>query len=292
MSEPFYSSLVSSMSDQPADSLRKINRLLEDGIPFSGVVSIGSLKIQGGSSGFFADVNNDGTNKALVITANVLPLPAGASTAARQDTGNTALAAILTELGQKTEPANQQHCIIDSSALPTGASTEARQATGNTSVGNLDTNLGAKADAAAVTDTGVFSLIALFKRLLQGTTTLIAKTLSQANDSVRAYSPNGTFVGSVALEIGHVIKASAGKGIRVSGLNTLNAQQWIQVHDAASAPADTAVPKISRYVLARDNFEIDLSGISFATGIYVCNSVTAVTKTAGAADCWFEGLYE
>ncbi len=35
---------------------------------------------------------------------------------------------------------------------------------------------GAQADAAATTDTGTFSLIALFKRLLQGITTLISQT--------------------------------------------------------------------------------------------------------------------
>ncbi len=36
--------------------------------------------------------------------------------------------------------------------------------------------LGAKADAVATTDTGTFSLMALFKRLLQGITTLISQT--------------------------------------------------------------------------------------------------------------------
>lgn len=58
--------------------------------------------------------------------------------------------------------------------LPTGAATEAKQDTGNTSIGNVDTNLGAKADVAAGSDTGTYSLISLFKRLLQGITTLNA----------------------------------------------------------------------------------------------------------------------
>lgn len=48
--------------------------------------------------------------------------------------------------------------------LPSGAATAAGQTTQATSLGNLDTNIGAKADAAATTDTGTFSLIALFKR--------------------------------------------------------------------------------------------------------------------------------
>ena len=55
---------------------------------------------------------------------------------------------------------------VSSCALPTGASTSALQSTGNTSLSNLDSNVGAKADSSATTDTGTFSFIALFKRLL------------------------------------------------------------------------------------------------------------------------------
>lgn len=292
MSEATLDTTVMRMTDSGDLSLKKINMLLSQGIPFSGTVNVGSLKIEGANSGLLAGVVNDGTNNALVVKANVLPLPTGAASAAKQDTAQTTLDALLVELGQKTEPANQQHVIVDSSALPATASTAALQTTGNTSVGNVDTNLGAKADASAATDTGTFSLISLFKRLLEKTTTIAANVISKATSSIRSYFPLGTFVGSTALEADHVIKASAGNGLRVSGMNTLNAQQWIQVHDAASAPADTAVPKIARYVLARDNFVIDLTGIQFTNGIYVCNSTTGPTKTIGAANCWFEGLYE
>lgn len=56
---------------------------------------------------------------------------------------------------------------VSSSALPTGAATESKQDTGNLSLSNLDTNLGAKGNDAASSDTGTFSLIALFKRALQ-----------------------------------------------------------------------------------------------------------------------------
>jgi len=50
--------------------------------------------------------------------------------------------------------------------LPSGAATSANQTTANTSLSNIDTDLGALADSAATTDTGSFSLISLFKRLL------------------------------------------------------------------------------------------------------------------------------
>lgn len=55
-----------------------------------------------------------------------------------------------------------------------GLATDTLQTTGNTSLSNIDTNLGAKADAAATTDTGTFSLISSFKRLLQKQTTISA----------------------------------------------------------------------------------------------------------------------
>lgn len=50
--------------------------------------------------------------------------------------------------------------------LPSGAATSANQTTANTSLSNIDTDLGALADSAASSDTGSFSLISLFKRLL------------------------------------------------------------------------------------------------------------------------------
>lgn len=55
---------------------------------------------------------------------------------------------------------------VSSSTLPSGAATSANQTTANTSLSNIDTDLGAPADSAASTDTGSFSLISLFKRLL------------------------------------------------------------------------------------------------------------------------------
>lgn len=58
--------------------------------------------------------------------------------------------------------------------LPSGAATAANQATEITSLANIDADLGAPADAAATTDTGTFSLIALVKRLLGKIPTLVA----------------------------------------------------------------------------------------------------------------------
>ena len=51
-------------------------------------------------------------------------------------------------LSTRTKPSDQQHAIIDSSALPSGAATSAKQDTGNTSLASVDTKLSSQATAA------------------------------------------------------------------------------------------------------------------------------------------------
>jgi len=62
--------------------------------------------------------------------------------------------------------------------LPTGAATQ-------TTLANIDTDLGALADAAATTDTGSFSVIALIKRGLQNWTTLLGRVPALTVTSTR-----------------------------------------------------------------------------------------------------------
>lgn len=87
------------------------------------------------------------------------------------------------------------------------------------------------------------------------------------------------------------IQASAVPSIvyGLAGYNSKASAQFIQIHDSATAPADTAVPAINITVAATSNFSIDFGfyGMNFVNGVYVCNSSTAATKTIGAADCQF-----
>jgi hypothetical protein len=69
--------------------------------------------------------------------------------------------------------------------------------------------------------------------------------------------------------------------------------QWIQLHNAASAPADAVVPLLVFEIAADTARTLDFGrhGRVFTTGIYVCNSTTDVTKTIGAANCIFDAQY-
>ncbi len=96
-------------------------------------------------------------------------------------------------------------------------------------------------------------------------------------------------VASTAYETSHVLKSTPGTLLLLIGYNSKGSSQFIQLHDAASLPAEANVPVVTFVVGSAENFSLDMSkeGLSFKTGIVVCNSSTAQTKTIGSADCWF-----
>lgn len=99
---------------------------------------------------------------------------------------------------------------------------------------------------------------------------------------------------STALATNLVIKAGPGTLYKLVASSA--GAQYIQLHDSATLPADAAVPVMTFYVAANGVVELpihSIKGLKFTTGIVVCRSSTAATKTigAGAADCWFHAIY-
>jgi hypothetical protein len=101
-------------------------------------------------------------------------------------------------------------------------------------------------------------------------------------------------INPVAYVASLIIKATPGTLKQVFGYNSAAADQFIQLHDSATLPAEASVPEDVVIARAGSNFVIDFgeSGKAFAAGITVCNSSTAPTKTIGAANCWFSAQYK
>lgn len=118
----------------------------------------------------------------------------------------------------------------------------------------------------------------------------LLSTVGAGSAVVGATLSNST---SAAYEASRLVKASAGTLYGFAGFNSKVSAQFILVFDAASLPADTAVPVFVLTAPSAANFSVDFGvyGRRFATGIVMCNSSTGPTKTIGAADCWFDARY-
>jgi hypothetical protein len=215
-------------------------------------------------------VYTDGTNFAfahpILDSTGAVIAPA---TSGKQDTGNAALTAIQ--------------------ASAAAAATAAKQDTGNTSLGNVDTNLGAKADSAASTDTGTFSLIALFKRLLQTSTSLLT--------AAQAATPAGSnLIGKVTLDqttpgTTESVTVATGQGAGATIGTTADALVSAGAAGSISAKLRRATQGLedlkSLIVLAAGSAIIGKFGIDQTTpgttnGVQVNAALPAGTNTVGA----------
>ncbi|MGZ8442546.1 MAG: hypothetical protein ACXWXZ_04020 [Candidatus Binatia bacterium] len=209
------------------------------------------------------------------------------------------------ELGTVGNPIN-----ITGAGSGTSDSTEATQLLVKTAVEAANTLYGAVNETAPATDTAssghngrlqriaqkLTALITLFPTSIGQTTKAGSLSVALASDqgNLSVVLPAASEAHSTAQAASLVIKASAGELVGLIGYNNSSSDQYIQVHNAASLPADAAVPIFVFKAKANDNFSLDIGTIPypFSTGIVVCNSSTLATKTIGSANCWFNALYK
>jgi hypothetical protein len=112
-------------------------------------------------------------------------------------------------------------------------------------------------------------------------------------NEVASSATNSATIHSTGLAASSVAKSSAGKLIKIFGYNN-GPDQFIQVFNASSVPANGASPISVIKAKASDNFEINFgdNGVYLSTGISFSNSTTAATKTTGANDCIFTVVYK
>lgn len=125
--------------------------------------------------------------------------------------------------------------------------------------------------------------------------------VTSAADPLPVALPKPTPVFSIEIEGGHVLKASAGTLLRASARidSTLaSGTYYVQLHNAASAPADgtsaflMAPVKIQHISGIDDGYDFDIpaGGVAASSGIYVCISSMEFTKTIVASAGTFEGM--
>ncbi len=96
---------------------------------------------------------------------------------------------------------------------------------------------------------------------------------------------------STAYEASHIFNAGPCELLSLVGYNSKGSAQFIQIHDAATLPADTAVPLYTFTVAATANFSLDFAQpMQLSNGLVVCNSSAGPSKTIGSADCWFTAV--
>lgn len=98
---------------------------------------------------------------------------------------------------------------------------------------------------------------------------------------------------SPALAASLVVKPNQGKLYGFSVSNTKASAQFYQLFDAASVPADNAIPIISFSVASGQSAGVYFgsTGRAFEQGIVLCNSSTQGSKTIGSADSLFDAQY-
>lgn len=142
----------------------------------------------------------------------------------------------------------------------------------------LNASVGAVADAAVTNPASSASTIAALKGLLS---TLQAPETALTNaGSTSAYQASS------------ILRATPGRLYRLDVYNS-GPGQWLHVGDFAALPANgvtvLAIPPQWVDPKGFASYDFGTQGLSFAVGVVAWNSTTDLSKTIGAADCFFRG---
>lgn len=196
------------------------------------------------------------TAPTTAVTAASLPLPSGAATSAKQDTGNTSLSSI----DGKITTVNTGAVVVSSSALPSGAATSAKQDTGNTSLSSIDgkitaVNTGAVTISAAlpagsnvighvIADTGSTTAVTGNVTVVQPTGTnlhVVVDSAPAVTGTVTANAGTNLNTSLLALEAGGNLALSAAYLLAIGNQNAniVTATQTTATAGSTSTKQDT-----------------------------------------------------
>jgi hypothetical protein len=183
----------------------------------AGNLSLTSIdtKITTQATGAKQDTTNSKLDTVITNTTNL-------STSALQTAGNNVLGQINTAISKNTYTGNDLNTNIKN--LPADPSTGALQTAGNNSLTNIDTkqtagnasltnidaDIGARNDTPATDDTGVWSLIQLFKRNLQNFTTLLVRIPTLGQKVATGSSPVVIATDQTAVKVQNEIYEASG----------------------------------------------------------------------------------
>ena len=213
-------------------------------------IEIGAVELKDGATDTRVKIKTDGVDNALVITQNSQPLPTGAATSTKQDTGNTSLSSI----DSKVVSADTGNVTIISSSLPTGASTSAKQDTGNTSLASIKTNTDSLDVALSTRD--------------------IETTLSSLNSKVTTVDTTNVTVTSNALPTGASTSAKQDTGnTSLASIKTNTDELDVALSTRAS---ESTLSSLNVKVTAVDTGNVTIASSALPTG-----AATSTLQTLG-----------
>lgn len=241
-------------------------------------IEIGGVEIKNATDDTRAVVKTDGTNNALVVYQNVQVLPTGASTSAKQDTGNASLASIDTKLTDQSQFTRITDGTDTALVTGTGELSVLASAQPGVDIGDVTVNNASGASAVNIQDggnsitvdgtvtsnigtTGGLALNATltdksqFAKITDGTDTALVTGSGELN--VLATAQPGVDIGDVT--INNASGASAvniqdgGNSITVDGtvitaLGTTNPNLGISAFDLSGANSNQSSVDLNTYI--------------------------------------------